>query len=142
MHASAARSQDETRLLQDTDMLGDCLERHIERLRELGHGLLRPRDTAQDGAACRMSEGPKDIVEVLISMVNHKVEYQDPVQLSTTQLTMGHAAFPSDARLQTALGPAGDRSCCRGPRDSRSLHATFRCSPRFRQEGLVRSRPR
>ena len=76
MHASTAGSLHEARSLENTDVLGDSLERHIERLRELGHCLFCPRDPAQNRPPRRMGQGPKNAIEVLVATVNHEVEYQ------------------------------------------------------------------
>jgi hypothetical protein len=78
MHASAASSLHETGLLEDTNVFGDGLERHVERFRQLGHGLLRARDAPQDRPPGRMRQGAKNAVEVLFATVNHKVDYQHP----------------------------------------------------------------
>jgi hypothetical protein len=83
MHASAASSLHEARSLENTHVLGDGLERHIERFRQLRHGLLRARDPAQDRPPRRMSQSPKNAVEVLFATVNHKVDYQHRRRLST-----------------------------------------------------------
>ena len=78
MHASATSSLHEARSLEDAHVLGDGLERHVERFRELGHCLLRARDSPQDRPPRRMRQGPKDAVEMLLATVNHKVDYQHP----------------------------------------------------------------
>ena len=76
MHASVASSLQEARLLEHTHVLADSLEGHVEWLRQLSHSLLRPRDPPQDRPPRRMRQGPKNAVEVLLSTVNHTVDYQ------------------------------------------------------------------
>ena len=78
MQASAPCSLQQPRLLEDTHVLGDGLERHVERLRELGHRLLRARDAPQNRPPRGMRQRPKDVIEVLFATVNHEVDYQAP----------------------------------------------------------------
>lgn len=71
MYAPAASALHEARLLEDTHVLRDGLERHVERVRKLGDRLFLARDAAQDLPADRMGEGGEDVVEAVGSRVNH-----------------------------------------------------------------------
>jgi hypothetical protein len=75
-------------------MLGHRLQRHVERLGQFGHGLLRARDSSQDCTQGGLSERPKNAVEVIVPMLNHKVEYQ-ALETTVNQLSIetGHARF-------------------------------------------------
>jgi len=104
MHASAACSLHEARLLENTHVLGHRLERHVERFRQLGHGLLRARDPPQDRPPRRMREGPKHAVQVLFATINHKVDYQHRSRLSTNSLSIERRRRPEAlARYRAAV---------------------------------------
>jgi hypothetical protein len=61
--ATAARSAEKLRSFEDLDVLGDGLERHVERRRQLCDGSFLACDSAQDFATCGMRERVKDVVE-------------------------------------------------------------------------------
>jgi len=56
--------------LEDADVLGDGIERDVERRRKLRHASLTPGEALQDGPAGGIREGDQGVVEIHGSNIN------------------------------------------------------------------------